>query len=214
MHTLFGIDGSGSAAIEMALQRCGVEWRRVDAASWEAGSALAELEAVNPLRQIPTLQLPDGSVLTESAAILIHLGLAHASSGLLPAHASARAQTIRGLVFISANCYAAIGICDYPERWIASSGDSAEDEAMAERVRRGARARLHANWDIFADQFPARPFLGGDTAGALDLLAVVVSRWSGTRAHLKASRPAFFAALQRIETLPDVAPVLARQTPA
>ena len=30
--------------------------------------------AVNPLGQIPTLVLDDGTVLSESAAILIHLG--------------------------------------------------------------------------------------------------------------------------------------------
>lgn len=209
MHTLFGFKGSGSAAIEIALQRCGMPWRSVDAASWEAESALTELEAVNPLRQIPTLQLPDGSVLTESAAILIHLGLAHPSAGLLPSGDPARAQSIRGLVFIAANCYAAIGVGDYPDRWIEDGGD----DATVERVRRGARARLHACWDIFADQFPSGPFLAGPTAGALDFLAVVVSKWSGTRAHLKASRPAFFETLQRIETLPEVAPVFARHWP-
>ena len=36
---------------------------------------LEELKRVNPLAQIPTLVLDDGSVLTEVAAILIHLGL-------------------------------------------------------------------------------------------------------------------------------------------
>ena len=214
MHTLFGFQGSGSAAIEIALQRSGVPWRTVDAASWEAESALAELEAVNPLRQIPTLQLPDGSVLTESAAILIHLGLMFPAAGLLPTDEPARAQAIRGLVFIAANCYAAIGIGDYPERWIAGGPDEPADGAIVERVRQGARARLHACWDIFADEFPAQPFLSGASAGALDHLAVVVSKWSGTRAHLRVSRPAFFDTLQRIEALPDVAPVFARHWPA
>jgi GST-like protein len=71
-------------------------------------SAIAELEKVNPLRQIPTLVLPDGTVLSESAAILIHLGLAHPASKLLPADASARAKAIRGLVFVAANCYSPV----------------------------------------------------------------------------------------------------------
>ena len=72
-YTLFGSKGSGSAAIEAALTLLGEPFRSVDAASWEPGSGRDELQRVNPLCQIPTLVLADGSVLTESAAILIHL---------------------------------------------------------------------------------------------------------------------------------------------
>ncbi len=83
MPTLYGAKGSGSAAIEAALVLCGADYRVVTAATWEPDSALAELRRVNALQQIPTLVLDDGSVLTESAAILIHLGLVHPASGLL-----------------------------------------------------------------------------------------------------------------------------------
>ena len=209
MYTLYGIEGSGSASTEIALLRCGVRFRIVRAASWEKSAGLDELACVNPLKQIPTLQLPDGTVLTESAAILIHLGLAHPDAGLLPADASQRAQTIRGLVYIAANCYSAISIIDYPERWTTDGAAKAR-----EHLRAGAHERLHAHWTIFADQFADYPFLGGDAPGALDYLAVVVSKWSGTRAHLKATRPEFFATLERIERHPTVAPVFARHWPA
>jgi len=87
-------------------------YRVVTAATWEPESALAELRRANALQQVPTLVLEDGSVLTESAAILIHIGLTHPASGLLPQDGAARAQAIRGLVFIAANCYAAIGVID------------------------------------------------------------------------------------------------------
>ena len=45
---------------------------------------------------------------------------------------------------------------------------------------------------------------------ALDYLAAVVSKWSGTRAHLKVNRPQFLETLHRIEAHSDVAPVFAR----
>jgi GST-like protein len=208
MHTLFGSLGSGSAAVEMALGIAGVPFREVRASTWEADSAQAELRQHNPLGQIPTLVLPDGSVLTESAAILIHLGLAHPASGLLPSAAAARAQAIRGLVFIAANCYAAIGVIDYPERWCDGGR-----KPTHERIRAGARARLHGLWEQFADQFPASPFLSGPALGALDLLAVVVSRWSGARTHLAACRPAFTEVLVGIEAHAAVRPVLQRHWP-
>ncbi len=207
-YTLYGARGSGAAAVEMALVLAGASFRKVDAASWEAGAGRDELARVNPLLQIPTLVLPDGSVMTESAAILIHLGLVHPASGLLPVDASRRAQTIRGLVYIAANCYAAIGVIDYPERWV-----SEHDDATGERIRAGTRARLHHLWDVFADTFPASPFLGGERIGALDLLAAVVSKWSGTRQHLAASRPVFSELLARIESDVRLAPVFATYWP-
>ena len=205
-YTLFGFENSGSVAIEIALDVCGVEYRFVRAASWEEGASLDELTKANPLQQIPTLQLPDDSVLTESAAILIHLGLQFPSSQLLPSDAGKRAQVIRGLVFIAANCYSAISVIDYPMRWCLNP-----DEDSNERVRAGAKDRLHKHWEIFADQFPAAPFLNGEQLGALDILAVIVSRWSGARKHLQQARPDFYATLERIETHPAVASVLARR---
>ena len=209
MYTLFGAQRSGSAAIEAALAIVGAEHRLVEAASWLPGPGLDELKQVNPLAQIPTLVLPDGSIMTESAAILIHLGLQFPGSGLLPTAAAARAQALRGLVYVAANCYAAIGIIDYPERWHADP-----DEQTGERIKAGATERLHHLWDVFAETFPARPFLSGAQAGALDLLAAVVSRWSGARAHLAQSRPDFGLLLARIENEPRVAHVFARHWPA
>ena len=208
MYTLYGNNGSGSAAIEAALAIIGAPARIVETATWQQNDAYAELLKLNPLVQIPTLVLPDGSALSESAAILIHLGLAHSDSGLIARDESARAQAIRGLVFIAANCYAAIGVIDNPERWCEDA-----DEATQKRIRNGTRARLHRYREMFADLFPARPFLGGSAIGALDLHAAVVSKWAGSRTHLQQARPKFYEALLRIEAHPKVAPVFAKHWP-
>jgi GST-like protein len=205
MYTLYGSKGSGSAAVEAALVLAGLPHRIVTAATWEPASALDELRRLNPLGQIPTLVLPDGSILSESAAILIHLGLTHPSTNILPAAESERGQSIRGLVYLAANCYAAIGVVDYPERWCLDA-----DREFNERLRRGALARLRRYWDIFADAFPPHPFLAGARLGGLDILAAVVSRWSATREHLLASKPALLAAIESIDRQPGVAEVFAR----
>ncbi|HEY3564876.1 MAG TPA: glutathione S-transferase family protein [Casimicrobiaceae bacterium] len=210
MYTLYGKTGSGSASVEAALTLARAPFRMVETASWAQNDAFADLLAVNPLGQVPTLVLDDGSAISESAAILMHLGNVHENAKLLPRDASRRAQTVRGLVFIAANCYAAISVIDFPQRWCTDADD---DEAVQERIRAGTRARLHKHWEMFADLFPAQPFLSGESVGALDLLAAVVSKWSGSRQHLEAHRPAFFETLQRIERHPDVAPVFARNWP-
>jgi GST-like protein len=210
MYTLYGKKGSGSASTQVALDVIGAPYRIVETASWDTNDAYVELLKVNPLGQIPTLVLEDGSALSESAAILMHLGHAHPQSGLLPQDASARAQALRGLVFIPANCYAAISVIDYPERWCA---DADNDDAVKDRIRAGTRARLHRHWEIFADLFPAHPYLGGAQLGALDILAAVVSKWSGSRKHLQQARPAFHETLMRIEAHPKVAAVFAQHWP-
>jgi len=142
-------------------------------------------------------------VMTESAAILIWLGQRYPKSGLLPAES---ASTLRGLVFIAANCYAAIGIIDYPERFCTDC-----DEATAARIKDGAKARLHMYWDLFADQFG--PMFKAAAPGALELLAATVSRWSGARAHLKEHRPAFHAMLQKVEAEPRISAIFRRHWP-
>jgi len=205
MITLYGCKDSGSAAIEMALTVAQLPYRLVEAATWEPASALEELRSVNPLGQIPTLVLPEGDVLTESAAILIHLGLEAPAGLLLPEDRKVRAQAIRGLVYIAANCYSAVGISDYPQRWTSDPSTAALDA-----LRAGTRARLHENWVVFADTFEARPFLSGTSPGGLDFLATVVSRWGGARTHLRSHRPRLFETLQRIESDERIAPIVRR----
>jgi GST-like protein len=198
---LFGSRGSGSAAIEMALRAVGIEYEMVRASSWEPDSAYAELLRVNPLGQIPTIRLADRTVLSESAAILIHLGLEYPQSELLPSGGSDRGMHVRGLVYIAANCYAAVSVSDFPEQWTTASDKDAHEE-----VRSAARAQLHRRWAIFADTFDSS--LRAFEPGALAFLAVVVSQWSDTRKFLKEHRPDFYEHITQLELHPRLAATL------
>jgi GST-like protein len=207
-YLLYGSRNSGSAAVEAALEIAKAPYRIVDASTWgDDKAALARLERVNPLHQIPTLVCPDGTVLSESAAILIHLALAHPRSRLLPANASQRARALRALVFIAANCYSNIGLLDYPERWLGKG-----DRRAHEQLRKGARRRLHQMWSVFAHSVVPDPkrFLFGAQPGAADLLAAVVSRWSGARKHLAKHHRALHELMERVESHPSVAAVFER----
>jgi GST-like protein len=205
MYTLYGIDESGSCMIEIALQRCAVAWRRVDAASWAQGEGSDELARINPLKQVPTLVTPDGQVLSESAAILIHLGLEFPASDLL---AGNRAQIMRGLVYIAANCYSAIGIIDYPQRWL---GDA--NETLQAQLVTGTRRYLHHAWVLFAEQFAEQLFAPNNTPNALGLMAAAVSRWDEAREALNGLAPGFAQSLAQVDADPIVAPVFARHWP-
>lgn len=205
MYTLYGTDDSGSCMIEIALPRCAVPWHRVDASSWQDGEGSAALARINPLKQIPTLVTPAGQVLTESAAILIHLGLEFPAANLL---AGNRGQILRGLVYIAANCYSAIGIIDYPQRWLGNA-----DEAAQAQLISGTRHYLHQAWRVFADQFADQLFAPDQQPNALGIMAAAVSRWDAAREALQDSRPAFAQTLARVDADPLVAPVFARHWP-
>jgi GST-like protein len=205
MYTLYGTDESGSCMIEIALQRCAVPWHRVDASSWHEGEGSDALARINPLKQIPTLVTPDGQVLTESAAILIHLGLAFPDAHLLSGD---RAQIIRGLVYIAANCYSAIGIIDYPHRWLGDAPDAVQAQLVS-----GTRRHLHQAWVIFAEQFAEQLFADNGEPNALGLMAATVSRWDAAREALSALAPGFAQTLARVGADPVVAPVFARHWP-
>ena len=205
MYTLYGIDESGSCMIEIALQRCAVPWRRIDAASWAEGEGSAALARINPLKQIPTLVTPDGQVLTESAAILIHLGLEFPASDLL---AGNRAQIIRGMVYIAANCYSAIGIIDYPQRWLGNVNETVQAQLVT-----GTRRYLHQAWVVFADQFAEQLFAPNGAPNALGLMAAAVSRWDEAREALSGLAPGFTQTLAQVDIDPVVAPVFARHWP-
>ena len=205
MYTLYGIDESGSCMIEIALQRCAAPWRRIDASSWEDGEGSDALARINPLKQIPTLVTPDGQVLTESAAILIHLGLEFPASELL---AGNRAQILRGLVYIAANCYSAVGIIDYPQRWLGHVDDAAQAQLVS-----GTRRYLHQAWVVFAEQFADQLFAPGNVPNALGIMAAAVSRWDAAREVLNNLAPGFAQTLARVDADPVVAPVFARHWP-
>lgn len=208
MYTLYGAAGSGSAAIEMALIRCAAHYQRVTASSWEQGPGTEALKRLNPLLQVPTLQCPDGTVLTESAAILTCLALAFPTSGLLCEGQAERAVQLRSLVYIATNCYGPIGIIDYPERWM----PGATEEHLA-HLKDGARSRLHAHWDVFSDTFTGAYPWQPENPGAPEILASVVTQWSDTRRYLRTSRPGFQEALLQIDRHPLLAPVVREHWP-
>ena len=104
------------------LEEIGVQYQMV----W-IGKSPAELEdfrRINPAGKIPSLVLPDGTALSESAAILIHLTQAHPGADLAPpAGSAAHARFLQWMVFLSANVYEAALRYYYAERY-ATAGSS------------------------------------------------------------------------------------------
>ncbi len=100
--TLYGAQASGSIAVEAALTLLGIPYALVEGATWAEEEARDRVAPVNAMRQVPTLVMPSGEVMTESAAILIYLADLHAEEDLAPTPNDARrAQFLRWMIYVS-----------------------------------------------------------------------------------------------------------------
>lgn len=112
------------------------------------------------------------------------------------------------MVYIAANCYAAIGVIDFPERWLPDA-----DKALQTTLEQGARLRLHEHWQTFSDLFFTPDTWNPEAPAAVEILASVVTRWSGAREHLRDVRPDFHESLLQIDVHPVVSEVARRHWP-
>ncbi len=126
-YVLYGRSGSGSYAVQVALEEIGVPYERI----WigREPEAVEKFRAINPDARVPALRLPDGTVLSESAAILIHLPLAHPEARLAPVPGTtAHARFLQWMVYLSANVYETALRYFYSQRY--STRGAADSEVI------------------------------------------------------------------------------------
>src|SRR5690625_2747886 len=99
LHNFFG--SSTSIRVRVALNLKGVSYEYA-ARNLRTGEQRAEdYLALNPQGLVPALQLAEGTVLTQSLAIIEYLDETHPEPPLLPADALGRAR-VRGLAYLIA----------------------------------------------------------------------------------------------------------------
>jgi GST-like protein len=195
---LYGCKGCGSAAIEALLQMGGIGYDYVEAVQWQPFKHHEDLLRLNPLAQVPTLLLDDGSVMTESAAIM--LWLCEKQPSLMPADPAQRAQFYRWMIFLPANLYAVFAFRDFPAKWV--DGDDAQAAFRAKTSQ-----RLQDYWLIMERSLRTSPYLLGETMSALDVYVAMMSRWTPGRPWFAENCPALMQAVALTEQHPVVAAV-------
>lgn len=204
---LHGRPGWGSAIVEAQLAWYGLPFRLEDSGDLLASDeARTKLRPLNPLAQVPVLVLPGGEVMTESAAITLHLAdLTGRDDLVLGPKARERAAFLRWLVFIVANIYPTFTYGDIPARFVkaesAGEGFRAELDAYARRL-----------WGM-AEEAAGTPHFLGERLTALDLYLAVMTRWRPGPKWFGEQAPKITEAARRAAELPAVAPVMERNFP-
>lgn len=201
--TLLAAPGWGSTIAEAALAVAGIPYDRV-VLDLEREADRTRLRALNPLGQLPTAVLPDGTPLTESAAIV--LAAADAAPGALlapPIGHPDRIRFQRWLVFVVAALYPTFVYGDEPTRWVKTAPDELRASTNEHRLRLWRQLEAEARG----------PWFLGETRSALDLYVGVMTRWRPNRGWFAEHTPKLAAIAAAVDALPAVAPIMKENFP-
>ena len=202
-YRLYGRRQTGSMVVEAALAISGADWAMETVAWPQTPGELASLERINPRGQVPILIHPDGTVISEGPAILLHLADAFPDAGLAPPPGgSARAWHDRWLAFFHANVYEAMLRELFPDRY-------STDPMGALAVQEAATAYVRRHFLIFeaeASRRSATGFFCGPTPTVLDLYVWMLCFWLDA-VWLEQSCPLLFAHWQRMRAQDALAPI-------
>jgi GST-like protein len=197
---LFAARGWGSVIAEAALATAGVDTEIEDV---DMEGPRTNLLAVNPLGQLPTLVLPDGRVMTESAAIVLHLHDLHPAAGLAPETGDGqRPEFLRWLVFLVSSVYPTFTWGDYPGRFVPAA-------AAGELQRKSIELRCE-RYQVLEAAASSGPWFLGQRQSAIDLYIAAMTHWRPRRPWFQKHCPKLHAIALRADELPAVKPVWQR----
>jgi GST-like protein len=205
-HTLLGAVGCGSAIVEAMLALSGIPCHLEMIDQQHEGPTKERLRSLNPLLQVPTLLLPDGSVMTESAAMVLHAADLAPATGLVPAAGDAlRPSFLRWLVYLVASLYPTFTYGDDPSRYVSSEEAKKELRDSTDEQRKGMWRQV--------EPAVVGPWFLGETLTAIDLYLWAMVRWRPRRAWFEAETPKIAAIAAALDKDPRMAGVKARNFP-
>ena len=203
---LFARKNTGAAAVEALLDLVGAVYELVDVEKHEDGSVPPWFMEINPRGEVPVLQLDDGSIMTESAAIMIYVADLYPRVGLAPAATKAsRAQYLRWMVYFAASPYNADLRMYYAERF-------SINPSHAKAIKQKAIIDLNRDFDIFAKQLQEGPFVLGANVSAVDIYVSMLLTWSEDIAALFVRQPKLKHLHDAVCTIPAVRNVWQRNS--
>ena len=193
---LYYATGTCSLASHIVLNELGLEFtlERVDLAAHKLASG-GKLEDINPKGYVPVLQLDNGEILTENAAMLQYLADRKPQTGLLPpAGTMERYRALEWVAFINSELHTKFGV------FFKKLGD----EAWAQ-----SRKKLEHYFSLIEAQLKDNAYLAGESFTVADAYLYTVltwakpagidlSRWQATLAYMRriTDRPTVRKALE------------------
>lgn len=191
---LYFAPGACSLSPHIVLREAGIDvaLERVDLAKGEILASGVPFKQVNPKGYVPALDLGDGNVLTEGAAMVQHLADTHPDAGLAaPAGTVERARINEWLTFLSSELHKAFSPLFSP-----ASGEPAKSDAIAK-----VTGRLAFVESVLAD---GRDYLTGPRFTIADAYLFTLANWTGPTGIGLESYPSLTAYQARVASRPAV----------
>lgn len=170
MYKLYGLQGSCSLASHILLEELGLPFELVllDLRKEEDRQTLA---SKNPMKLVPVLEFPDGKVLTQNLAILLHLAVGAKERELLPpAGTMEHARAMEWMALLATNVHTAFTPFFRPESFHPGEGEE-------QKVREAAVQRIQQVFQVMEARAPASGHLLGEAFSLVDLYHFVFFRW-------------------------------------
>lgn len=204
-YQLFAASSTGSAITEAVLK-----WKKapykiisVDYVKDVLGEK-ARISKLNPLSEVPTLILPNGKPMTESAAMAFYLEETFKSRPLFPKPGSRdRAEVLKWLIFIVANIYPTFTYGDDPSDWI-------KTKSAREELRESTKKRCQELWLLCEGAAKAKPYWMGKEISILDIYVFVMSHWRPGRKWFEDHCPKLIKISEKVGKHPDLISVWER----
>ncbi len=198
--TLYSMPSSGNSyKIRLLLSLLERPYRHVPCEHGSPELAAARAEGRLPLGKLPALHLEDGTILSESNAILWYLAQ---GTGWIPANPLMQAKMLAWM-FFEQNRHEPVIAVRASLRCYADRADEATPARMAQLLDEG-----HSILGLLERALQAGPFLLGPTASLADLALYAYTHSAGTRGGFDMARfPAIRAWCDRIAALPGYEPL-------
>ena len=202
-YRLIGRPGSGSSACEAVLALSGLPYDTEDLDRWPDRQPPAALTARNPLGQVPVLILPDATVITESAAIVMHVAALTKAAKLAPEPGTAEhARYLHLMLFLAANVYMTDLCWYYPHRLSIDPSD-------APRIKAQSGIDQMRNWAMLENIAASDRALLPSGFSAVDVYMATLVSWTELEGF-KAAYPKIASIAHSVGQIPEIVPVWRR----
>jgi glutathione S-transferase len=200
MYKLYWAQGTGAMTPQALFEEIGAEYEKIVIDFEKEEHKSDAFLSVNPMGQIPALVLPDGTLMTETAAMLLQIVDRHPEVKLSPPAGSAeRARFLRWLLFLASAVYPTVLRVYHAERY-------STDPSAAGGIRAAAEAELDQQFEILDGALDPGPYLLGETFSAADIMLWMLVRWHPDPPHLFEKAPR----VERVAELVQERPAIAR----
>lgn len=162
MYTLYYSQGACSVATQVVIRELNQDVNIIDV------KQLDNFRNINPVGSVPVL-VDDNNMLTEGAAIMLHLLDKHRSQ-MLPKYGEARQKAIQDIMFANATMHPAYGRLFF-------LAENVSDEESKNNAFNAAAAAINDLWKVVENELVSKSFLGGNSPSAADIMLTVYSTW-------------------------------------